>query len=247
MPESNAINPPNIAITGATVYGRFNDFVSDEELADGTPFTRTAVNTTIPSTVNNAKYGVITITHAGAEDDGLQLQDERETFRTDEAKEFTIFACRCDFDRAEQNDIFMGLSVLDTAFLASNPADFIGFLKDDGDAQIDVICTRNSASTRQNNVARLDTGTHEYAFVVEPDADDSPNATICFYIDGKLVWKFVPTATLASNESQCDDNPHDEELSRTWAYLAGAAAADVNLLDYIGAWHVCPDGRAPSL
>ena len=93
----------------------------------------------------------------------------------------------------------------------------------------------------------LDTGTHEFAFIVEPDSDDSVNATIHWYIDGRLVHKFVPNATLADNESQCDDNPHDEELSRSVAVLNGASAAVTLSLDLLGAWIYSPNGRQPSL
>ena len=231
-----------------TKFGRYNDFACDSELTSTEPFVITTVGgTAFPTACANEKYGVVDIVTGATEDDGHQIQDERENFRTDEQYEQTLFYCRCEIDVAVQSDLFLGLSILDTSVIASAPTDSIGFQSDDGDAQIDVRCGRNSAYTTQENVATLDTGTHEFAFMVEPDSDDSVNATISWYIDGKLVYKFRPYATLGDNEKQCDDNPHDEELSRTVAVLNGASAAVTLSLDALGAWIFSPTGRAPSL
>jgi hypothetical protein len=254
MAETCTLHAPDgLAIQGAQVFGRFNDFTSDDELTDGTPFIYTTVNVgaggATPTTVEaDAKYGVTTHTCGGNEDDGGQIQDERACFQTNKAGEFTVYYSREELSEATQIDWATGLALNgDTSLLASNPTDGIYFITGDGDAYIYVVCRRNAAETRSGIAGVLDTGTHEYAYVVEPDADSSVNCTIFWYIDGKNVWTFRPSATLAQRESQCDDNPYDEALSRSNAVLAGAASAYTRKLDCIGAWHVSPNGRGPSL
>ena len=254
MPETQAINVDRgLAIQGATVFGRFNDFACDTEIAAGTPFIWTTVNVgggaATPTTVDaNTKYGAVTLTCGGNEDDGHQALDERACFLPNRKDEFTVFYDRFDLSEATQIDVGCGLFLDgDTSLLASLATDFIAFITNDGDTEWDVVCSRDSTVTRKNAVAVVDTGTHEYAFVVEPYADSSARGTISWYIDGQLVHKFVPQATLGTNETELSNLPYDEHLSRGHAVLAGAASAYACIWDCIGAWHICPKGRAPSL
>lgn len=226
-------------VNGARLHGRFNDFNGDEELATGEPFIWTTVNVgtgaATPTTVDaDAKFGVLTLTGGGNEDDGHQFQDERETFRTDEMETHVVFAARVEVSDATQSDMVLGLAVLDTTLIASNPTDGIYFIKHDGDNLVDVVSRRDSSEDIQTGVFALDTGSHEFSFTVKPKGDDSVNAEIHFHVDGRLVYKMDTTK-----------NPHDEALSRSVAFLAGAAGAPTCKVDYVGAWHVGP--RVPSI
>lgn len=219
---------PNLLEYGAQLYGLFNDFVIAEELTDNETFAIDLVeagagNTTI-AILADGKYGVARLTTDDAENDGLQMQDEVETFRTDEAEQLTAFFTRTKLPDATQSDWLAGLAVLDTSLIASNPTDGIYFDKLDNGTGINVVCRRDSAENRQSGVFVMNTAWHEYGFIVKPAADDSVNATIYWYIDGQLVYKMAAT-----------NNPHDEALSRSWAYLTGAAGVDLVDIDYIGA------------
>lgn len=229
----------NLMTAGAQLFGRFNDFVSDDELTANEPFTFTTVNVgtgaATPTTVSaDSKFGKVRLTGGGNEDDGHQFQDERECFRTDEKEVQTVFACRIEMSDPTQSDLIAGLCVLDTTLIASNPTDGIYFRKDDGDNQIDVVSRLNGSEDVETGVFSLDTESHELSFTVIPAGDDSPNAEIHFHIDNRLVKKLTTTK-----------NPHDEALSRSIAFLAGAAGAPTCDVDYVGAWHVGP--RSPSL
>ena len=93
---------------------------------------------------------------AGAGDtNGVNLQQEHECFLP-AANRDIHFGCRIELDESTQSFFFAGLAITDTDIdQGSFPADIVGFVKNDGDQNLDFICQ----STASGGIVQIDTGT----------------------------------------------------------------------------------------
>lgn len=136
----------------------YNDFVSwvpDE-------WTITEVNAST-QLLGDERNGVLSITNAGAENDGAQMQlggtGDGETVGESwapAAGKNLWFECRWrSTTDADQTDVFVGLHVEDTTIIAGRGSDYIGFRVDDGDALLDCESCASSSASSQTALATI--------------------------------------------------------------------------------------------
>lgn len=109
--------------------------------------------------------GVILLTNAAADDDSLFLQwaggsgAVKETYLMAAGKK-AWFKARFQVSDATQSDFVMGLQIADTTPL--DATDGIFFIKDDGDAQLDIVVRKDATtgSNRVNNIATVVAATY---------------------------------------------------------------------------------------
>lgn len=132
----------------------FHSWVADE-------WTIIEVGTSLQK-LKDAANGVLQLTSGGTEDDGNNCQLGGSADSETVGESFKPAAGRTIYfeaivasDDVTQHDFFIGLSVQDTAIIASNAADIIGFRTDDGDALLDFFTSASSIVTTDAGIATL--------------------------------------------------------------------------------------------
>lgn len=172
--------------------------------------------------VNDADNGVLTVTTNDADDDAENIQwsgDDAsgvtETFLFASGKP-AWFKARFKLSDATQSDMVIGLCVTDTD-VVGGVVDGVFFRKDDGDALLDFVVTKDSAATTATGIATL--------------ADDTW-VVAAFYYDGKNSFEaYVDDVKVAT--SVATNMPDNEDLAITIAVQAGEAAAKTLSVDYV--------------
>lgn len=167
--------------------------------------------------IGDGTGGVLVITCDNNENDGAQIQLAGEMFKLG-AENHLWFDARVKIgDEATQSDFAVILSTTDTTFIASATSDYVGFVKDDGDTNIDFVTAKNGTETEVAGVA-------------------TANATDWFLLgfkwDGSALTPYVNGVALSSVKTNI---PDDENLSPLLAYLngAGSAAGDTFQIDLV--------------
>lgn len=187
-------------------------------------FTYTAADWTITTTeagagsateaLTSGNGGLLLITNDAADNDADFFQTPVEPFKFISGKKLW-FAARFKVSDATQSDFVMGLQITDTTPLAVT--DGVYFMKDDGDANLDVYVTKDSTSTS--------------SLAFSTCANDT-FMELAFYYNGKdevQVFKDkVKLATLAVTNL-----PDDEELAVSFGIQNGEAVAKTMTIDYI--------------
>lgn len=216
-------NAPNPRLILPSVgYGLVEDFTNcpiDDTTLRPTNFTWTLVDVgsgTTTAAIKDAAGGRLRIEAAGNEDDGAQGQMVGEIIKLASGKPVWI-DFKISLDEATQSDMFVGLSITDTTILASAPSDYIGFRKDDGDANIDFVAIKDTTATNVTAITTISAAT---------------DIVLGIYFDG------AGTATPYYNGTKgtaiTTNIPDDEELRISLAYLNGAAQSAKGLeCDYI--------------
>jgi hypothetical protein len=195
---------------GPDVHKYLNDFIEPNIVSSllGN-WTCTAVESgTGSSTVivqDDVVGGAVRLDAAADEDDGLNCQQDGLSYYMASADRL-YFGCRWAISEKTQSDAFVGLAIDDTAILASNPDDMIGFITHDGDANLDYIVRESTNGTA------TDTG--------QDLVNDTWVVTEFFY-DGSSVYIFVDGSAIATVTSNI---PDDVFLKPTLAYLNGAGS-----------------------
>ena len=157
--------------------------------------------------------GALLITNDNADDDVDHLQLNEENWRLSSGKKLW-FDCRIKVSDATQSDWFIGLGITDTTPFATS--DRVGFEKNDGDANIDALCEKDTTETN------TDTGS---------DGTDDTYVRLSFFWDG------VDSITYFVNGKQkvehTTNQPDDENLCVSISIQNGAAAAKTMTIDYI--------------
>ena len=162
------------------------------------------------------RYGALLLTNDAADDDSDSLQLNEESWKL-EAGERLWFEARVKISDATQSDFFIGLGITDTTPLATS--DRVGFEKNDGDANIDVLTEKDSTETNTDSGVDIVADTY---------------VKLGFYWDGVSAVRFYVNRNLVATHTT--NVPDDENLCVTIHIQNGEAAAKTATIDYI---YVC--------
>ncbi len=170
-------------------------------------------------TIDDAAGGVLKIVNDGADNDSVELQYHAELFKMATGKP-CWFETRVKISDATQSDFAVGLVATDTTVIDGTD-DGVYFKKDDGDANIDFVTTKNGTGTATDTTV---------------DAADNTWVKLGFFFDGaSTVYGYVNGVLKVTHTTNiCDD----EELTVTLAVQNGEAAAKTFYVDYVKAVQV---------
>lgn len=200
--------------TKAHVY--FNDF-DTYVVGDWTITTTEAGAGSATEALTDADGGVLLITNDAADNDADFFQKVGESFLMAAGKQ-AWFKARFKVSDATQSDFVIGLQITDTTPL--DATDGIYFMKDDGDALLDVYC-RKDATTGSTSA----TGIHTVV--------SDTYLSVAWYYDGKSSVKYyvndVHKGTLDGSSTYLPDT----ELTVSFGLQNGEAVAKTMSIDYI--------------
>lgn len=206
-------------------YEYFNDFMTFAS-TDFTITTTEAGAGSASEALTNAAGGQLLITNDAADNDHDFFQLPGESFKLVAGKRF-YFGIRFKTNDATDTDIIAGLVITDTTPLAHT--DGIAFIKDDGDANIDVIVTKDSTETEEAAVGTLADDTFvtlEFYYDGQTDAiTGAISSKLQVFVDGTRVAGVALT-----------NMPDDEELTVTFGIQNGEAAAKTMTVDWVRAF-----------
>ncbi len=200
--------------TGWHVY--FNDF-DTFNTAEWTITTVEAGAGSATEALTDADGGVLLVTNDAADNDADFFNKVGESFLLESGKR-AFFKARFKVSDATQSDFVMGLQVTDTTPL--DATDGIYFMKDDGDALLDVYCRKNATtgSTSATGIATVVSDTY---------------MTVGLAYDGKSsLAYFVNDVQLGTLDASSSYLP-DTELTISFGIQNGEAVAKTMSVDYI--------------
>lgn len=193
----------------------FNDFLVAQDYAAGdwvVTTTEAGAGDATEALAADERCGALLITNDAGDNDLDALQGTEEVWKL-EAGEKLWFETRLKISDATQSDLFVGLAITDVSVL--DTTDRIGFQKDDGDANIDCLCEKDSTETNTDSGVDIVADTY---------------VTLGFYWDGvSKVKYFVNRSLVASHTSNVPDN---ENLCLTIHLQNGEAVAKTCTIDY---------------
>lgn len=192
----------------------FHSWVADE-------WTVTEVGTCTQD-MEDARNGVLTLTSGTTENNGAQIQlggtgDGETTGEAwaPSAGKNLWFECSVYSNDVTQNDIFVGLHVQDTTFVASRGADYIGFRTDDGDALLDCESSASSSASSETSLSTL---------------VDATAVKLGFKVTGTSKVEYYVNDVLKSTIST---NVPTALMKLSLGNLTGEAAANTLSIDYV--------------
>lgn len=189
----------------------FNDF--DDDLVSWTETATSAGAGTSAAAIADADGGILRITTAANEDDGLFIESQGESFLIEEGKR-TIIKARFALGDAAQSDFIIGLHSTDTT-----PQDAtLRFLFEsvDGSAALYFNVDDDTTDSDSDTVATL--------------VDDT-FVTVAAYYDGKGKIELFANDALVTTMTDVD--VPGAEMAIGIGYLNGAAGAETTDIDYI--------------
>lgn len=194
------------------VHMYFNDF----DVYTSGDWTETATSVgagTSAAAIADADGGIMRITTAANEDDGLFLESQGESFLIESGKKTWIKA-RFSLGDATQSDFIIGLHSTDTTPLDATMR--FAFISEDGDASLFFNVDDNTTDSDSSTVATL--------------ADDT-FVTVGAYYDGNgNIELFLNDAKITTMTSV---SVPGAEMAIGIGYLNGAAGAETTDIDYI--------------
>jgi len=211
-------SPPTFA---RMQFGNFSHFCAPEEYEDNNTidgWTSTLVGASTLVLLDRVG-GWLQLLGAGAENDGVNMQQEHESFLPAADRDIH-FGCRIEMVDVTETDFFIGLATSDTTCIATPPTDLVGFWTHDGDANLDF----QVQSTANGLVAAVDTGVDlvsgtaiELGFTIHGVTD------VHTYVNGVEDTTFAVAAAA--------DIPA-VEMALTFAMLSGEIAANDLKIDW---------------
>jgi|TARA_R110002167_G_scaffold258392_1_gene464985 hypothetical protein len=193
-----------------TYFNDFHEYVA----GDWTITTTEAGSGAATEAVTDVQGGGLLVTNDDADNDADFFNLKGESFKFVAGKK-TFFKARFKVSDATQSDFVVGLQITDTTPLAVS--DGVYFMKDDGDASLDLHVEKNGSDTTASAISTV--------------ADDT-FLIAGFYYDGKSAIKYyVDDVHLGT--SVTTNLPDDEELTVSFGIQNGAAAAKTMTVDYI--------------
>jgi len=180
----------------------------------------TDIDTGATQAIEDAAGGILALTVDDNALDSVNLQVNGETFKLAAGKPLYFeskFAVDC--AAIANPTVVVGLCIKDTT-LAGSMTDGVYFIKDNGDANLDIVTELASSETK------ADTGV---------DLVDNTFVTVAFYYDGAGNVTFYVDGTEIATHST---NIPTGELTVSFAQLNGEAAANVLRIDYVKAVQV---------
>lgn len=207
----------NAGFPDPTKWHVFFDDFDTYTVADWTITTTEAGAGSATEALTDVDGGALLITNDAADNDADFFQKVGESFLMEAGKK-AFFKARFKVSDATQSDFVMGLQITDTTPL--DATDGIYFMKDDGDALLDVYCRKN-ATTGSTSA----TGIHTVV--------SDTFLTVGWYYDGKSSLQyFVNDAHLGTLDASSTYLP-DTELTVSFGIVNGEAVAKTMTLDYI--------------
>lgn len=189
----------------------FNDF--DEDVVGWTETATSAGAGTSAAAIADADGGILRITTAANENDGLFLESQGESFLLETGKKAWIKA-RFALGDAIQSDFIIGLHSTDTTPL--DAALRFAFISEDGSAALFFNCDDNTTDTDSDTLVTLE--------------DDT-------FVSVAAYWDGVSTVALYVNDahvtSLTDLSVPGAEMAMGIGYLNGAAGAETTDIDYL--------------
>lgn len=192
----------------------FNDF--DDDLVSWSGFTETATSVgsgTSAAAVTDADGGILRITTAANENDGLFIESQAESFLIEAGKKAFIKA-RFALGDAAQSDFIIGLHSTDTTPLDATLR--FAFITEDGSANLIFNVDDNTTDADSSTVVVL--------------ADDV-FVTVAAYYDGKGRIELFLNDNLIT--TMTDVGVPGAEMAMGFGYLNGAAGAETTDIDYL--------------
>jgi hypothetical protein len=197
-------------LVGHVFFDDFHDFkLSGTDIG----WTRTATGAGT-SVISDAACGVLLNTNAAADNDMIQIQWNSEIFLPAASKPLW-FEARVKVSDATQSDMYVGLAVLDTSIVVSEPSDGIWWRKNDGDALLDFATVGTSTETASTSQGTLVDDTW-----VRLGFFHNGNGSVYSYINGVL--KATHTTNIPATE-----------LTPSFAIQNGEGVAKTGSVDYI--------------
>jgi hypothetical protein len=200
---------------------RFDGPIADFMVWDTSHWTITIVEAgggSASAALQNEKGGVLLVTNDNFDDDSYQAQFLGEMFKMEAQKE-AYFECRFQVADITDTDLLFGLCITDTTLIAGM-SDGIFWRKDDGDANLDLVTTKDTTPVAETAISTVVANTWKrVGFKFDG------HQTITPIVDGVL----LPASAITTAASI----PDDEELTVSFAIQNGAAAAKTLKLDYI--------------
>jgi len=190
-------------------YGTFEDF-TPSILYSTTAYPGYAVTVATSGTLvmADAAGGVLQLTPAAAENQGIQMQTDGEIFLPAANKDIW-FECRVRGNDVTEVDWFIGLCETDTNIIQANPTNVIGFWTHDGDANIDFEVSSSVGA------AAADTGT---------DLADNTWIRLGFFVNG--ITSVTPYINGTAQTAIGATNIPATELALAFAVLSGEGQAN---------------------
>jgi len=179
--------------------------------------------------------GVLELTQAANDNDVISLI-ANSGIRVDQLKagEPIRFGARFKVTDADDCDIHIGLGIHDTSYVASAPADYVAFRLVDGDAGIDLVASKDSATTVQDNIIAAADDTFVRAFFTYTPTSVQDIGTLAYQIHSNGTYR----------EGRFNTNgnfPDDVVIFPVIQFQNGAASADVASIDWIYAHAIRAD------
>lgn len=199
----------------------FNDFLVAQDYAATdwiVTTTEAGAGDATEAIAADERSGALLLTNDAADNDLDALQSAEEFTSLTVGKRLW-FETKLKISDATQSDLFVGLAITDTTVL--DTSDRVGFQKDDGDANIDVLTEKNGTETNTDSGVDIVADTY---------------VTLGFYWDGVNKVKFFVNRSLVA--SHTTNVPDDENLALTIHIQNGEAVAKTCTVDY---FYVCQE------
>lgn len=210
-----------------------NDTDSGQSPVEFPDWVFTVTGTTAPTVAAHGKGGLLTVTQATSDNDGLEVTGSSEWLKFEAGKSYRmVWIGKVNSITAGQVDWGFGLGLEDTAWLGDSDenTDGVFFEVNDGDTDIDLIVAYNDTDrANYSRTSALGTMPDDTTFTIVcdviMDANTAQQGRIIVWIDGQLVHNSLHTGIV-----------HDEELTLIWGIQNGAGSeANVITVDFVGA------------
>lgn len=203
---------------GDTSPAKYHKYFNDFDAYAAADWSITTVETgTATEAVTDADGGALLVTNGTADNDRDVFFLAGESFKFVSGKKMW-FSARWTVGDATDSDAFIGLCIKTaTDPVGTAPTDGVFFRKDDGDANLDFVVTKNSTATTSSALSTITAAT-----MIETSFYYNGVDNIAVYVDDVLKDNVAVT-----------NLPDDEILAVFFAIQNGAAAAKTMTVDYI--------------